>query len=182
MLNIIAGSLSTGVPPVVPNSYESIATSIVGSGGSSSITFSSIPSTYAHLQLRQFINGTSSTNFKGQFNGDTGNNYAVHYLLGDGSGVDAGAGTSINYYANGLINSTSNTFAVSIVDILDYSSTSKNTTTRTLTGYDNNGSGLIILYSGLWLNTAAINSITIFPNTGTFNQYSSFALYGIKGA
>lgn len=32
--------------------YDSIATTTVGAGGAASITFSSIPSTYQHLQIR----------------------------------------------------------------------------------------------------------------------------------
>lgn len=182
MLNIIAGSLSVGVTPST-NSYESIATVTVGSGGSSTITFSSIPSTYQHLQVRALVYASSAGNIQGRFNSDSGNNYARHYVYGDGASAAAGNDTSINYLNFGYVPSSSNYFSAAITDIFDYTSTSKNKTTRTLTGYDANGSGLIILYSGLWFATpAAISSITITPQSGTFSQYSSFALYGIKGS
>jgi hypothetical protein len=65
---------------------------------------------------------------------------------------------------------------------LDYTNTNKNKTARSLWGYDANGSGYVGLYSGLWRNTSAINRIDYVPASGTFPQYSSFALYGIKGA
>jgi hypothetical protein len=73
-----------------------------------------------------------------------------------------------------------NTYGVIVIDILDYTNTNKYTTVRTLGGYDNNGSGAVALFSGLWLNTAAITSI----QTGAFfagdDTNSQLALYGIK--
>jgi len=56
----------------------------------------------------------------------------------------------------------------------------KYNTVRNLGGYDSNGTGEILLTSGLWLNTTAISNIKILPSTTNFAQYSSFALYGIK--
>jgi hypothetical protein len=155
----------------------------VGSGGTSSVSFTSIPSTYKHLQVRAIAYASSAGNIQGRFNSDSGNNYARHYMYGDGSSPAAGNDTSISYVNFGYVPASSNYFSAAVTDILDYTSTSKNKTTRTLTGYDANGSGLIIQYSGLWFATpAAITSITITPQTGTFSQYSQFALYGIKGA
>ena len=76
---------------------------------------------------------------------------------------------------------TANNFGAYIVDILDYASTSKNTTTRALAGYDNNGNGSLYVKSGLWLDTSAITSITVTPNAGNWVEHSTLALYGIKG-
>ena len=73
-------------------------------------------------------------------------------------------------------------YAASIIDILDYASTSKFKTTRVLDGYDANGSGEVIIGSGNWRSTSAITSITLGPSSGNMKLYSSFALYGIKGA
>jgi hypothetical protein len=77
-------------------------------------------------------------------------------------------------------------YSASIIDILDYANTNKYKTYRALTGIDKNGSGSIQLTSGVWRNTTAITSITITPQSNTsptnqFQQYSQFALYGIKG-
>jgi hypothetical protein len=160
----------------LPTSFESIATTTVGAGGSSTITFSSIPSTYTHLQLRCF-NLSGGSNIR--FNSDTGSNYARHYLWGDGATVTSGANTSQTSMAVMDYSGTSNIFTANIVDILDYTNTNKYKTVRTLSGTDTNGAGSVLLYSGLWLSTSAINTITI--TGGTAAQYSSFALYGIKG-
>lgn len=163
-----------------PTSYESIATVTVGSGGSSTVTFSSIPSTYKHLQIRAIAKASGSNfNPKMQFNGDTGSNYSWHYLYGDGSSVTAGAGTTQAFIYNSIISTNANMYNAFIIDILDYANTSKYKTTRELSGEDRNGGGEIALWSGNWRSTSAITSIT-FSN-GTFDNYTQYALYGIKG-
>ena len=176
--------------PRITSSYESIATVTVGSGGSSSISFTSIPSTFTHLQIRGITRGARSninTNVYFGFNNDTTtSNYYGHGLYGTGSA--AGAIGKIGSATNALIASVANTatanvFSGFVIDILDYASTSKNKTTRSLNGYDTNGDGQIWMQSGLWMNSStAISSIQITDPLGVFLQYSSFALYGIKGA
>lgn len=186
MLNNIAALLGGAAPEV--GDYESIATTTVGGGGVADITFSSIPSTYKHLQIR-FIARTTRA-FAGdllalQFNGDTASNYAFHLLTGNGASASAGATTSTtNIVAGRLSGATANanTFGTGVIDILDYANSNKYRTTRSLTGQDNNGSGFITLYSGLYQSATAVNSIRFFSSLGAndFVQYSSFALYGIK--
>ena len=86
-------------------------------------------------------------------------------------------------YVGGARGRRYNIFGANVLDILDYANTSKYTTARILGGIDINGSGgNIRLDSGVWMNTAAVTSLTISPTTANnFVQYSSFALYGIKG-
>lgn len=171
------------------NAYESIATTTVGGGGASSVTFSSIPSTYQHLQIR-LIARTDSGGTQGfirlTYNNVTTANYTEHGLYGDGSAAAAAGSTGNN---SGIVQRTaggtslSNTFGAVVLDILDYASTNKYKTERSLGGVDLNGAGLIGLYStALYSTTDAINRIDLTPNSGSFVQYSSFALYGIKGA
>lgn len=191
MLNAIAAIHGTGTPPVPPetNSYESIATVTVGSGGSSSILFTSIPSTYKHLQIRAIARAAAAqTAGEAQItiNSDSGSNYTYHNLQGNGASVSAdGAGSqSIMYsqfrFAGG--NDTANTFGGLVMDILDYANTSKYKTIRSLGGYDANGSGVIRLASGLWMSISAVTSIGLTNQGGSdWAQYSHFALYGIKG-
>jgi hypothetical protein len=190
LLNTILGSFSSGVAAST-SSYESIATVTVGSGGSASASFTSIPSTYTHLQIRAIgrtNRAAPATNdpFKIVFNSDTGSNYSVHYLQGDGSSASAFADVNNGFIAAYVATATSATasvFGTIVVDILDYTNTNKYKTTRSLGGFDNNGSGIVALVSGSWRNTNAITSITISQQVGSsWNQYSSFALYGIKGA
>ena len=187
MIGAITAGLFSGGVAASTNSYESIATTVVGSGGSSSITFSSIPSTFTHLQVRSISrDGTGSGTFDNggnlTFNGDTGSNYAWHALYGQGSTASATATINTNrvLFITADSGSTANVFTAGVLDILDYTNTNKYTTTRQLMGEDLNGSGGLYFISGLWRNTAAITSITI-TSTNTYAQYSSFALYGIKG-
>lgn len=186
ILGIIASSL-----PAAAGDFESIATVTVGSGTQNEITFSSIPSTYTHLQLRLIgrTNRTSNTqaNVVMRFNNDTGSNYAFHDLYGDGSSVTASATTSqTNIVVNRITgaDAISNNFGAIIVDILDYKNTNKYKTIRALGGVDNNGSGAVSFSSGVWMNTNAITEIDLTTIAGTFNytQYSHFALYGIKSS
>lgn len=161
---------------LVTNSYESIATYVAPSS-QSSVTFSSIASTYKHLQIRfSLTNTTTDYDAILYFNGDTTNsNYRSHYLRGDGS--NAASGT----YAVPYLYATSQTYPTAgVVDILDYTNTNKNTTTRALAGFDKNGSGVVYLNSTLWLNTNAVSSITISADATQFATGSHFALYGIK--
>jgi len=161
----------------------------VGSGGAPTISFTSIPATYKHLQVRA-IARTARTEPNDyiylRFNSDSGNNYAWHDLEGDGSTAAAQATAStaqIFTLFTTTANSGASMFGAGIIDILDYANTNKYKTVRTLSGNDRNGSGYVVFGSGLWQNTNAVSTITL-TNHGatTFNQYSEFALYGIKSA
>ena len=171
--------------------YDSIATTTVGAGGASTITFSSIPQTYTHLQIRGISrnnSGGGANDFGGQlrFNSDSGNNYNGHTLYGTGSSAAAyafGQGTFAYAFDTSGSAATSNAFSVSVIDILDYANTNKNTTLRQLGGYDGNDTnGIVRLMSAVWMNTAAVTSITLDTGGYNFAQYSQFALYGIKSA
>jgi hypothetical protein len=185
--NIAAGLYGVGVAPST-NSYESISTTTVGAGGSATVSFTSIPSTYKHLQIR-ILSRTDRASSAGDgglltFNSDTGTNYAYHYIQGDGASATAGgtaSNNSIIFPRSASATQTSGIFGVGIIDILDYTNTNKYKTVRTLGGNDANGSGIVAIFSGLWMNTAAITSITLDQQNGpNWVQYSSFALYGIK--
>lgn len=192
MLNLISAIHGTGVAAST-NSYESISTVTVGAGGSSSISFSSIPSTFKHLQIRcisrQNLANTGVDWLNLTMNSDTGSNYSYHYLLGDGASASAGAGTSTTKIlcalGNPSNNQTASIFGATIIDILDYQDTNKYKTARILNGLSNNSSSenYVTFSSGSWRSTSAVNALTITNNSGTnsFVQYSSFALYGIKG-
>jgi hypothetical protein len=165
--------------------FESIATTTL-STTAASITFSSIPATYTHLQIRMIARDTRAVTLEGfvvQFNSDTAGNYSDHSVYGDGSSAAAYANTSATFmspYAIASANATANVFGVSVIDILDYANTNKYKTIRALTGVDNNGSGAVGLASGNWRNTAAITSVTVGAQVGTWVANSSFALYGIR--
>jgi len=182
----IYGSMLAGNTAFLPTDFESIATVTVGSGGASSVEFTSIPSTYAHLQIRgisRSTGGGSSGNVYLQFNGVTTSSYAWHWVYGDGSSATASSGssdTSAFVVRTAYTSATSSIFGAAVIDILDYTNTNKTKTVRALSGHDNNGSGFAWFSSGLFNSTNAISSITIKAQDGNFLQYTSFALYGIK--
>ena len=184
-----SGSLLNGNAPYIPTDFESIATYAITSN-TASVTFSSIPQTYTHLQVRYLgrdtrTGATQQSTFM-YVNGDTAANYVQHGLLGDGSTASAfaqTARTNLNLAVIPTSTSSANMFGAAICDILDYTNTNKYKTFRTLTGQDqNNVDGTIYFLSGLWMSTSAISSLTVFPNNSqSFVQYSNIALYGIKG-
>jgi hypothetical protein len=173
----------------VTGSYESIATVDVGSGGEATITFSSIPSTFKHLQIRCLMRNTDADPGQSalfmRFNSDTASNYSWHRLFGNGASGASGASTSTTSMLAGIgarAGSLASTFGVTVIDVLDYVDTNKYTTIRGLTGHDTNGGGYAGLHSGNWRNTDAVTTIDLITDaTKSFVQYSSFALYGIKG-
>lgn len=158
----------------------------VGAAGASSVTFTNIPSTYAHLQIRGISrNSANQDTLRVRLNSDTGSNYARHLLRGDGSAVASSAVTSGTLMGSNAVPASSTTasvFAGTIIDILDYANTNKYKTMRGLGGYDANGAGIVTFYSGLWQSTSAVTSVTLLFDSDNFVQYSQFALYGIKGA
>lgn len=176
---LVAGITGSGGASL--SSYESIATTTLGAAAST-LSFSSIPSTFKHLQIRiNFDVVTSGSEIRLRLNSDSGTNYAYHYMLGNGSGVSAGGATTQTFCE--VISASSNTYpTVAIIDILDYASTTKNKVVRVLAGNDRNGSGEIWVTSSLWLNTSAINALTFSLDSGNIDTGSTAALYGIKEA
>jgi hypothetical protein len=170
--------------------FESIQTITAGSAVAS-IDFTSIPATYTHLQIRGQVRNTAgggggNQNLYIRFNGiSTVNNYSWHYLEGDGATASSGSGVNqAQFFAGRIAQSTYNAsvFSRQIIDVLDYSNTNKYKTVRILSGVDDNSAnGVVTLLSGAFINsTNAISSILLLPQAGTFAQYTSFALYGVK--
>jgi len=180
---LYSNSVITGNAVILPGDFESIATTTVGSGGSATITFSSIPATFTHLQIRiTYLQSVGSETGRLKINSDTGNNYAIHEIYGNGSSATAGASSSRgDLYATYATVNTASYSGGSIIDILDYANTNKYKTIRSLQGSDANGSGLVLFRSGLWQSTSAITTLTFTTANGVFSQHSSFALYGIRG-
>jgi hypothetical protein len=178
----------------VTSSYESIA-SATGDGTSSTITFSSIPSTYKHLQLRFICKSTYTTADLGwgnamtiQMNGTPTAGWG-HFLYGDGSTALANSNNGVDYikiYGTQMSSVSGRTDMVSagIIDIIDYASTTKAKTFRAFAGCDaNTGSTFYgpALTSGFLNLTTAISSLTLNAAFNNFTTSTSFALYGIKG-
>lgn len=168
----------------VTGDFESIATYSTTLNGLNTVSFTSIPQTFKHLQIRTSTVATTDGFISSRFNSDSGSNYAWHVLSGDGASATASAFTSqssIRLTGFGAQMDTTNPY-VSITDILDYTNPNKYKTIRTLQGKDSNGAGSAMLFSGVWLNSAAVTNIELFLNsTKTYATGSHIALYGIKG-
>ena len=183
------GSLAGLGSLILPGgAMESIAT-VTGNNTTSTYTFSSIPQTYQHLQLRicSPFNAQDGT-IQMTFNSAT-SPYRNHLLYGNGTSALA---YSVAYSQLDLIYDTnisrnSQCAKVAVVDILDYTNTSKNKVIRSFEGVEVNGSGVVALNSGALFSTSAITSITL-KNQGNDGSYgfknfltgASLALYGIR--
>jgi hypothetical protein len=183
-------SMLAGNAAYVPSSYESIAT-LTAAGGETSLSFTSIPATYQHLQIRGIYKDSYATASYGEmwvrFNNDSGTNYSYHDLLGNGATVSA-AGNSTQgqmILQASSVNGVASTFGVVLMDIHDYASTSKYKTLRSMQGADRNSTATnpsaVCLTSGLWQSTTAVNRVDLIRGTTSFAAGSTFALYGIRG-
>lgn len=156
-------------------------TSVVLPASSATVTFNNIPQTYSSLQIR--IYAQLATNAFGimNFNSIETGYQSLRQLYGSaGSVVTNKPNASTAYLETGFFPSSSTTFGVTIIDILDYANTSKHKTVRNFGGWDDNSLGYTLIRSGLWANTAAINSIRLGTNGTVYNANSVFALYGVK--
>ncbi len=173
-------------------SFDLLESQVLGSD-TASVTFSSLStyaSTYQHLQVRYVIRGTRASDAEAiltRLNGDSGNNYSSHTLSGNGSSVGSGSQTSfsameLNY--SPAATTTANVFGPGIMDFLDAFETTKYKTRRTFFSMGvHSGFSEVSLNSSLWMNTAAISSISFTPRYGSaWATGSRFSLYGIKVA
>jgi hypothetical protein len=181
----ISGHLITG-------NFFLISQVTPSSGGA--VTFSSIPNTYKHLQIRMNSRDAYTGAFLGMylqvsFNGDnSASNYAMHWLRGGNNTTDSEGVSSGSYGTIHLDSAYGGTLggvaapAVSIIDILDYANTNKNKTVKALSGVNYNDAAVssVAIGSGLWLSTAAISSITL-TGTGTgWVAGTTISLYGLS--
>lgn len=163
------------------STYTPIATQTLGSAAAS-VTFSSIPSTYTDLVF--VWNGTNNAAeyIQARFNSDTGTNYSITNVTGDGSSAISNRKTSQNQVQlNWYSYPTTNVFEGSVIAFIqNYANT---TTYKTVLSRANTASRATEAIVGLWRSTAAISTILLFPSgTATFNAGSTFTLYGIKAA
>ena len=186
ILGIIASSFRSAAGP--DGAYDSLATVTVGATAMASIDFVGIPTGYKHLEIRALSRDNRAVvgnDLCIRYNGDSSASYRAHALYGDGAaayGYATGATSFMFGAVSSSASSAANIFASNVISILDYTSTTKNKTLRTLCGVDFNGSGFVYQNSGFFFgNTNAITSITLFPAGGaSFVQYSQYALYGVK--
>ena len=186
---LLSGTLTTPSAKgalIADGDYYSIAST---TGQAGNVTFSNIPSTYKHLELRMSLRDTGGTTGIAEwyvtFNGDTtGSNYWKSRFYGDGSSL-TGQDTlvssegiwGVHYPRNG-----SALTGCAILQINDYQNTNKWKTIHSFGGGGKDTSNVALGISfGHWKSTSAITSITISPNQTGFVSSNTFALYGIAG-
>jgi hypothetical protein len=182
-------SMLAGNAAYSPVAFESIATS-TPSAGTTSITFSSIPSTYQHLQLRVVArrNADGALAASLRFNGDSGNNYMSHTSLNSGTTPSYDTFSSQPQMQGIYVQvgtRAANNYGSAIYDLLDYRNTSKLKTVVYWGGlaiYNSASEGRIEFGGGTWNNTAAITDIEVLFRGDQLAALCRFELYGIKGA
>lgn len=185
LTGIFASAISGRLVAADAGSMFPIATTTL-STAQGTITFSNIPQTYKHLQIRGIAKstGAGSQDLQVGFNGLT-SGYAFHSAYSNGSTATSASGTSLAYMKLGfnfvVANSVANSFGAIIIDIADYTNTNKLKTFRSMMGVENNGSGTVAHFSGFHSSSSsAITSIEIRPEADNFAASTSFALYGVQ--
>jgi len=173
----------------MPNTYNLIATSIVGSGGAASMDFTIIPATYTDLLVKiSARSADSGTDIAIQFNGSTSTVYKITRLYGTGSGTPT---SNNNASATSLINNmvtqpsyTASTFGNGEIYITNYASSNAKSVSIDGVTENNATASFATFTAGLWspATQAAITSIKLISDGGNFAQHSTAYLYGISNS
>jgi hypothetical protein len=156
----------------IAQTYEPIATQ-TSNGSASTITFSSIPSTYTDLIL--VVRGAGSggsVDTTLRFNSDSGSNYSRHYMYADSSSITRAVNVNMSQIGSGM----------NVVHhFMNYANTNM---FKTVIGTYWQSSSIMLAQALLWRSTSAINNIAIsvVGSGQTFTNGSTFTLYGITAA
>jgi hypothetical protein len=172
------------------NTYIKIASVTAGSGGASSMAFTSIPATYTDLAIKVSArrSDTSQGSLSARFNSDSGSNYSSRTIRGSGTAASSSTDSGNNLLPFWVIPGTgytANTFGSADIYIPNYTSANQKSVSAENTEENNSTAAFMQITAGLWSGTAAINAITLYANeqaTGTFAQYTTATLYGIKSS
>jgi hypothetical protein len=166
----------------MPVTYDNIATTTLGSTASS-ITFSSIASSWTDLRVIFVVQNSTSQTLNFRFNNDSASNYSYTQLGGDGSSPYSARSTSQAQiqigYGSGM--PTSPNWGLYTFDVFSYTASTYKTVLATMS-VDKNGSGETNRNVGLWSSTSAITRIDLIANGGNFQIGTTATLYGIKNA
>lgn len=168
------------------STYTPIASTTLGSN-TTTVTLSSIPSTYTDLRVVIVPASSSGTNgIRMRINSDTGTNYSTTFLTGTGTAGNSGRETSNLNMSLGNYTGAPTTLGQVLItlDFLNYANTSM---WKTVLIKNNQPTNATELNTGLWRSTSAINSLsfninTFGSSTGNFITGSVFTLYGIQAA
>jgi hypothetical protein len=173
----------------MPFAMVPIYTQTVGSTAIGAFTFSNIPSNYTDLLIKFSAreNGVTGPFYVGnwfRFNGDSSSSYSNTQIYANGSSASSNRESSqtlVRVATTPTGSTTANTFGNTDVYIPNYTSSTFKQLICDSVSENNNSFSEQFPVAGLWRNSSAINSITIFPQVA-FTQHSTFTLYGIKNA
>lgn len=174
----------------MPSALTLIQAITVGSGGTSSFDFTSIPATFTDLKIvvsaRSNRPGEPVGDLFVRINNDTANNYGMISLIGDGTNNTSAGNSAQTVAVHFLINgptSTANTFSNGSLYIANYLATTKKTISCDMTTETNGSLIFMRLICMFYEGTSAVNRVTLFDgNSATILQHSTAYLYGIKNS
>ena len=162
----------------MPATYEPIATTTLGSTASS-VTFSSIPSTYTDLVVVSAPIGNGDAQVQLKFNNDSSAIYSYTILASNGASVVSARAVQAAFIGTDYFFSVTTAGGITLINVMNYANT---TTYKTALLRSNNASKATMAIVGLWPSTAAINRIDLTATSSTFAAGSVFTIYGIKAA
>lgn len=175
----------------MPNTYTLIASNTLSSSAAS-VTFSAIPNTYTDLVLRAStridaaVGGTWLVMFFNTDSVGSSTNYSTTRLFGTGSTAGSGQLSSDDEmrFANSTQGTsyTTSTFASTEIYIPSYTASQNKPVSNFGVTENNSTTATMVATAGLWRNTAAVNQLVFYPDSGNFVSGSSFFLYGIKNS
>lgn len=166
----------------MPVTYKKIASTTVTAATVTDVQFTSIPGTYTDLVLlanaRATRTGFPADDLVIQFNGST-TGYSGKRLYANGTGVSNDSLNDIRGFVSDA-DSTSSAFGSNIFYIPNYAGSTNKSVSVDGVAESNATNAPLVLFAGLWSNTAAITSIKVFANNSNIVQHSTFTLYGIS--
>ena len=167
----------------INNTLVKIQTVTVGSGGASSIDFTSIPQTYTDLYILLSVRQVASSggvwdNISIDFNGASTNQTMRSLITSNGTSATSQSFSRFYDWIDGN-SATASTFSNVAVYIPNYSNSNYKSMSIDSVAENNGTATFLLLGSYLWSSTSAINQVTFNSNSSTFMQYSTATLYGV---
>ena len=165
------------------NTYVKIASATVGAGGAASIDFTSIPSTYTDLCVKLSARSTAASNdLMSILLNSSISNFTYKILYGQGTTAGSiGGSTGLIAWVD-ISTDTANTFGNAEIYIPNYAGSNNKSFSVDAVTENNDTPADKSFAAMLWSNSAAITSVGFTPDSGTFVQYSTATLYGIKNS
>ena len=160
----------------MPTPTYTLIDSVTLAASAATVTFSSISAAgKGDLVLIVEASTSSASHIQFRLNGDSGSNYNLVNMYGNGSsaGSYASSNVSVGYFTT---SATPTTGVKTIVNasFLDYSATDKHKSVISRAGKSASG---VDALANRWASTAAVTSLQVIASAGSFQVGSTFHLY-----